>query len=437
MDEPRQVWTPSELNHDARLRLEAGFGRVWVEGEITNLSRPASGHLYFALKDDRAQLRCALFRNQARALGFRPENGRNVIAAGRISLYEARGDFQMIVDSLESSGEGPLRAAFEALKKKLESEGLFDPDQKQALPSCPYRIGIITSPRGAVIRDVIHVFERRWPLATLRLYPVPVQGEDAPAAIRTALQQANEEAWAEVLILCRGGGSLEDLHAFNDEQVSRAVFASDLPVVSAVGHETDFSICDFVADLRAPTPTAAAELVTPDRFDLLRRFEAGGRQLNRSMRSRLTALAQTQDQLTMRLTRQHPGRRLSAHRDLLQGFRRRLDRATRAALQHRESAVTQLRNRLQRELTQALPKRQSRLAELARTLHAVSPLPTLERGYAVLLDATSGQSLSRRAQFRAGQEIAAQLADGKVFGTVERVTGEAIPTTERPPPKKS
>ncbi|NND44224.1 MAG: exodeoxyribonuclease VII large subunit, partial [Xanthomonadales bacterium] len=220
----REIYTPSELNREVKLHLEGGFGRVRVEGEISNLSRPASGHLYFSLKDDKAQVRCALFRSQAMALSFRPENGAQVVARGRISLYEARGDYQMIVEGLAEAGEGRLRAEFEALKKRLEQEGLFDPASKQELPPYPRRIAVVTSPSGAVIRDILHVLQRRWPLAAVRLYPVPVQGEEAAPAIIRALAAIQQHGWAEVAILARGGGSLEDLHAFNQEPVARAIF---------------------------------------------------------------------------------------------------------------------------------------------------------------------------------------------------------------------
>ena len=264
LDSVDAVYTPSELNREVRMHLEAGFSRICLEAEISNLARPASGHLYFSLKDDAAQIRCAMFRTAASRASIRPENGMQVLARGRISLYEPRGEYQFIVESLEEAGVGLLQQRFEALKKKLEAEGLFAAERKQNLPQFPFRIGVISSPSGAVIRDILHVLQRRWPVAQVRLYASPVQGTEAPTALCSALARANREQWAEVLILARGGGSLEDMQAFNDETVARSVAASALPVISAVGHETDFSICDFVADLRAPTPSAAAELATPD-----------------------------------------------------------------------------------------------------------------------------------------------------------------------------
>ena len=263
-DPAGHVYSPSELNREIKLHLEAGFPRLLIEGEVSNLSRPASGHLYFSLKDASAQVRCAMFCSAAERAGMQLQNGMKIVARGRISLYEARGDFQLIVDAVRDAGEGALQRAFEELKARLREEGLFDPGRKRPLPAYPLRIGIITSKSGAAIRDILHVLQRRWPVAAVRLYPAAVQGAEAPGELRAALAEANRERWAELLILGRGGGSLEDMQAFNDESLARAVAASTLPVVSAVGHETDFSICDFVADLRAPTPSAAAELVTPD-----------------------------------------------------------------------------------------------------------------------------------------------------------------------------
>jgi len=415
----REVYTPSELNREVRMHLEAGFPRLWVEGEISNLSRPASGHLYFSLKDEKAQIRCALFRGDARGLAFRPENGMLVQARGRLSLYEPRGDYQLIADTLEEAGEGRLRAAFEALKNKLEAEGLFEAAHKRALPAYPARIGVITSPSGAVIRDIVNVLQRRWPLAAVRLYPVPVQGESAPPAIVAALQAANRHAWAEVLILGRGGGSLEDLWAFNDEAVARAVFASAIPVVSAVGHETDFSISDFVADLRAPTPSAAAELVAPQQAALARAFDNALQQLQRRWQDTQHRRAQQLDHLAHRLTQQHPGRNLERGLGQLHTLRTRLSRGLTRLLAEREARTADLASRFHAATARLLPERQRRLAALARTLQAVSPLPTLARGYAVVMDAETGRAVTSWRQLTPGQRTVTQLADGQVVAKVE------------------
>lgn len=393
----RDVYSPSELNREVRLHIEAGFPRIWLEGEISNLSRPASGHLYFSLKDEKAQVRCALFRSHAGGLGFQPENGMQVRARGRLSLYEPRGDYQLIADILEQAGEGRLRAAYDALRKKLEAEGLFAAEAKQPLPGFPRRIAVVTSPSGAVIRDILHVLDRRWPLAEVRLYPVPVQGEEAPPAIVGALQAANRHGWAQVIILGRGGGSLEDLWAFNDEAVARAVFESDIPVISAVGHETDFSISDFVADLRAPTPTAAAELLTPDQRVLKQTLAAGHTRLGRTINACLSKLGQQHDHLAHRLAQQHPGTKLAEHLKSLHSYQQRLRVAGAKFVSERGRA----------------------LQSLARTLHAVSPLPTLERGYAVVSDQASGRAISSVAQVAQGQAIIAQLIDGRIHARVD------------------
>lgn len=421
IDAMRTVYSPSELNREVRLHIEAGFPRLWVEGEISNLSRPSSGHLYFTLKDERAQLRCALFRGNARSMTFRPENGQLVQVRGRLGLYEPRGDYQLIADTMEAAGEGRLRAAFDALKQQLEREGLFDAAHKQPLPQAPRRIGVITSPSGAVIRDILHVLERRWPLADVRLYPVPVQGAEAPPAIVRALEAANRHRWAEALILGRGGGSLEDLWAFNDEAVARAIHASECPVISAVGHETDVSISDFVADLRAPTPTAAAELLTPDRRELQRRFATAREHLWRRLGHRIEALAQRLDETAERLRRQHPIRRLIQQRAEVAALARRQEVAWQRLVAERQRRLAPQRERLWRALGSLLPQRQERLAALARTLHAVSPLPTLERGYSVTLAGEAGASLRSIDDTSPGDTITTRLLDGTIRSTVTEI----------------
>jgi exodeoxyribonuclease VII large subunit len=397
------VYSPTELNREVRLHLEAGFPRVVVEAEISNLSRPASGHFYFSLKDDQAQVRCALFRSAALksglGAGLRLENGMKVLARGRISLYEPRGDFQMIVDSVQEAGEGELQRQFEALKQKLQDEGLFDPARKRPLPPYPLRIGLVTSPRGAAVRDILQVLQRRWPLARVRLYPVLVQGDGAALEIRRALEAANRHGWSQLLIVGRGGGSLEDLMAFNDESVARAVHASAVPVVSAVGHETDFSISDFVADLRAPTPSAAAELVTPDQAALRATFQRGGRQLLRRMRDCLQRDSQRLDHLGHRLHQRHPASRLAEQCRRLQT----LDAAARRAVRR------------------SLEARLQQLGDLARTLHAVSPLAVIGRGYAVLTSPATGTVVSSVQQAEAGDRITARLQDGRLDCRVESV----------------
>jgi exodeoxyribonuclease VII large subunit len=398
------IYTPSELNHEARLHLEAGFGRIWIEGELSNLSRPASGHIYFSLKDDKAQISCALFRSNTYGMGFKPENGMLVRARGRVSLYEARGNYQLIADSLVRSGEGLLRAKFELLKNNLASEGLFDEAQKKTLPAFPLRIAVITSPSGAALRDILNVLERRWPLATVRIYGVPVQGNEAAPAIVDALAAANKHNWAQVIVTGRGGGSLEDLWAFNEESVARAIYASDLPVVSAVGHEIDFSISDFVADLRAPTPSAAAELISPDQRVLKQNLSALSNRLEQRSLYLLQRLSQKLDHLAHRLRQQHPGQRLAQHRKMLQ----------------------QASHRLQLAAARIVPERQRILQNLARTLNAVSPLPTLARGYAIVTDAQSGTAISSVKEVKPKQALITQLSDGQIRSSAEEVNDETL-----------
>jgi len=276
-EDARQILSPSQLNSLARDLLEGAFPLVWVEGELGNLSRPGSGHLYFTLKDARAQVRCALFKPKSQWLTFVPREGLRVLARGRLTLYEARGDYQLILDSLEEAGEGALRRAFEELKQKLTLEGLFETERKRPLPAFVRRLAVLTSPSGAAVRDVLSVLARRFPLLHVDVLPVPVQGEGAPAQLVTMLQRAYRSGRYDTILLARGGGSLEDLWAFNDERLVRAIAQSPVPVVSAIGHETDFSLSDFVADVRAPTPSVAAELLVPSAQDLRARL----RQLQR------------------------------------------------------------------------------------------------------------------------------------------------------------
>jgi exodeoxyribonuclease VII large subunit len=419
-DQSGNFYTPSELNHEARLHLEAGFGRIWVEGEISNLSRPASGHMYFSLKDDKAQISCALFRSNAFGMGFKPENGMLVRARGRVSLYEARGNYQLIADSLVRSGEGLLRAKFELLKNNLASEGLFDEAQKKALPAFPLRIAVITSPSGAALRDILNVLQRRWPLATVRIYGVPVQGDEAAPAIVDALAAVNQHSWAEVIVTGRGGGSLEDLWAFNEESVARAIYASDLPVVSAVGHEIDFSISDFVADLRAPTPSAAAELISPDQHALKQNLTVLSNRLQQRSMYQLQRLSQKLDHLAHRLKQQHPGQRLAQHKKMLQQANQRLQLAGARIVPERSRQLQELsRHRLIPAGKRIVPERRRSLQNLARTLNAVSPLPTLARGYAIVTDASSGTAISSVKDVQPQQALVTQLQDGQILSTAQ------------------
>jgi exodeoxyribonuclease VII large subunit len=436
----REIFTISRLNREAKFLLERTLGAVWLEGEISNLSRPGSGHWYFSLKDEAAQVRCAMFRQRNLLVRFPVRDGMHLLARGRVSLYEARGEFQVVIDHLEEAGEGALRRRFEELKQKLLAEGLFDERHKQPLPALPRRIGVITSPTGAAIRDILHILKRRFPAIPVLIYPVPVQGEAAPREIAQAIRLAGARRDCDVLIVARGGGSLEDLWAFNDEGVARAIFDCPIPVVSGVGHEVDFTIADFVADERAPTPSGAAERVVPDRAEWLRRVEMTGTRIVHAMRRRLVESRALLNAQEKGLARNHPGARLREHAqrlDELEGrlalaAHTRLGRArerlssTQALLARASPAirVAGLRIRLesgQRALAAAgrthLNALRSRLDLAMRTLHAVSPLATLDRGYAIVTDA-DGHVLQDAADAQPGQTIGARLARGSVSAQV-------------------
>ena len=326
-----RVYQPVELNREVRVHLEAGFPRLWVAGEVSNLARPASGHWYFTLKDGHAQLRCALFRGQRGNVTGQPGNGDQVLVRGRISLYEPRGDYQLIADAMLPAGAGALQQAFEALKNALHKEGLFDPALKRPLPAYPATIAVVTSPSGAAVRDIRTTLKRRWPAARVLVYGAPVQGEQAAAGLIAALDRVTRDARADVVLLARGGGSLEDLWAFNDEALARRMRAMPMPVVTGIGHETDFTIADFVADLRAATPTAAAEAATPDGPALRRQLAALSRRLGRAESRRLQHEWQRLDALDRRLAAGHPGRRIADARARLDALHRRGLRGGRAA----------------------------------------------------------------------------------------------------------
>jgi len=433
----REVYSPSALTRFVRDLLEDALPLIWIEGEISNFAKPASGHLYFTLKDAGAQVRCAMFKPKSTWLRFKPGDGLRVLARARVSLYEARGEFQLIVESLEEAGEGALQRAFEQLKAKLSAEGLFDAARKREIPRWPRRIGVITSPTGAAVRDVLSVIARRFALAEVDILPVPVQGKEAPPAIVRMIEAASNARRHDVLLLTRGGGSLEDLWAFNDEAVARAIRASAIPVVSAIGHEIDFTIADFAADLRAPTPSAAAELLVPDQREIARTLERELARLRQRMLRTLEGRAQRLDHLLARIQAQRPQARLARARERLLNLQRRLlDRAL-GARERRQARVVQLRTRLLSQhpavrlardaahadalderlrgtIVRALERRRARLGELARTLHAVSPLATLERGYAILLEDGSGRVVRSVKQAERNARWRARLADGEI-----------------------
>ena len=436
MEHRDHILTPSQLNTLARDLLEGAFPLVLVEGEIGNLSRPGSGHLYFTLKDARAQVRCALFKPKSQWLKFIPREGLKVLARGRLTLYEARGDYQLVCDSLEEAGEGALRRAFDELKAKLAAEGLFDAGRKRPLPAFVRRLAVLTSPSGAVIRDIVSVLRRRFPLIEIDLLPVPVQGIGAAEQIRAMLQRADASDRYDAILLARGGGSLEDLWAFNDEALARAVAASKTPVVSAIGHETDVSLSDFAADLRAPTPSAAAELLAPDAATLSARLDGLHRQLLGLHANALRQRMQRADRAFLRLQALRPQARLEALSQraaqasarLAVAMQRRLERE-RAALRHADAVlraahprrrIERLRERLlalqhrpQALLAQRLQHDALRLHGLARSLHAISPLATIARGYSILRR-DDGAIVRSVAQASPGDALRARLSDGEI-----------------------
>jgi len=442
LDPPRQrrVFSVSSLNRHIKDLLESELPQVWVEGEVSNVSRPASGHVYFSLKDDKCQIRCALFRGRSRYVAADLVDGAQVLVRARLTLYEVRGDTQLVVQEAEDAGEGALRRAFEALKRQLHEEGLFDERHKLALPALPGRVGIITSSTGAAIRDILATFKRRFPAIPLLVHPVAVQGESAVAEICDALHTASRLGQCDVLILARGGGSLEDLQAFNDERVARAVFECDIPVVCGVGHETDVTICDFVADRRAPTPTAAAELVSPSAVEWREGIAQTEQRLVRLMRSRLEQTAQRVDWLSRLIV--HPRQQLRARAERLQATANALAGAMRARLQARRLAFVPLPARLmqanpsnrllaagtrleraeqrsRQSMKAALDTRRQRLERAVARLDSVNPLAVLARGYAMVTDPDTRAIIRSVEHTAVDAQVDVRLADGSLRCTVQ------------------
>ena len=437
----RQVYTVSSLNREVRLLLEHGLSLVWLEGELSNFSAPSSGHWYFSLKDREAQIRCAMFRLKNQGLGFTPKAGQHVLVRGRVTMYEARGDYQLIVEHMEEAGVGALKREFERLKAKLAAEGLFAVERKRELPSFPRRIGVITSPTGAAIRDVLHILARRFPPAGVVIYPTDVQGAVAVPRIIRALALANARAECDVLIVARGGGSIEDLWAFNDEGVARAIRSSAIPIVSGIGHEIDFTIADFVADARAPTPSGAAELVVPDRNACLDVLSRTSDRLLVAMRRELRTITSRFDAAASRLKLMHPGARLLQQEQRLDDLEQRLSGAVRSALHHSRSRVSEamssllqhsperrvrdmclkyetLSGRLQHAWKNRMARAEHRLTLAMRMLNTVSPLATLDRGFAIVTRGSDGSLVTDAGSLRVGDEIQARVAKGSVRATV-------------------
>ncbi|HTT07799.1 MAG TPA: exodeoxyribonuclease VII large subunit [Gammaproteobacteria bacterium] len=437
----REVYTVSRLNREARALLEGSFPVLWVEGELSNFARPGSGHWYFTLKDAQAQVRAAMFRAKNALLKWTPEEGTQVLVRARVSLYEGRGEFQLIVEHMEPAGEGLLRLQFERLKQKLAAEGLFDEAYKQPLPAFPRCLGVITSPTGAAIRDVLSVLRRRYPLLPVIIYPAPVQGADAAPQIAAIIRAADRRKECDVLLLTRGGGSLEDLWPFNEEIVARAIYDCAIPIVSGVGHEIDFTIADFVADIRAPTPSAAAELISPDGEQLVRHYGAIASRLSSLIKTHLRREREQLTWLSKRLI--HPARRLMELSQRVDDFNQRLLKTMRHQFDLARSAVvelnahlraasplprlrlhaqhqTALRGRLQQAVMQRLRAAGHELVQLGRALSAVSPLATLDRGYAIVTT-DQGQIARDASTVKTGSRVQARLAKGELDCVVETV----------------
>jgi exodeoxyribonuclease VII large subunit len=423
----------------ARLAIERSIGLVWVGGEVSGFVRAASGHCYFTLKDAEAQVRCVLWRQKAQLLDLRIADGMAIEVRATPTIYEARGDFQLVVDTVRLAGRGALYEQFARLKAKLEAAGWFAAGRKRALPPFPRAVGLVTSPQGAALHDMLTTFARRWPALRVVIYPTPVQGDGAPARIVEAIVTANARAEVDVLIVGRGGGSIEDLWAFNDENVARAVLESALPVVSAVGHETDFTICDFVADLRAPTPTGAAALVAPDGEAIGRHVDGCAGRLARAGRHALAARAQRIDLAARGLV--HPRARLDAQRERLGELALRLAAAARRSHDAAVAASDGLAARISRAIARPMPQRQAlaqvqdawrragrarldgaanRVASLAQSLAHLNPSAVLERGYAIVT-AADGRIVQDAATLGRGDRVGIALARGSAEATVESV----------------
>lgn len=390
-----EIYSISQLNRTAKFLLEERFPLIWVEGEISNFSRPSSGHWYFSLKDETAQIRCAMFMMRNRATGFTPRDGMRILARAKVSLYEGRGDFQLIIEYLEETGSGALQRAFELLKAKLAKEGLFEPQFKKPLPLFPKTVGVITSATGAAIRDILSTLKRRCPLLSIIIYPTLVQGEQAAPNIVKAVELANTQAKCDVIILARGGGSLEDLWPFNEETVARAIFASHIPIVSGVGHEIDFTIADFVADHRAATPTAAAELVSPDTIGWQSHLEGLQQRMTRLLTQHLKQQHIMLDMLTKRL--RHPSQLLQEKMLRVDELDQRLRRTMRLGFNHAEQQVNHISHRLD----------------------IVNPLATLQRGYAIAKLSKTQHVVSAIDEINIDDEINLLLRDGELVCRVQ------------------
>lgn len=446
----REICSVSEINQRLKQTIAKQFSLLWVEGEISNLARPASGHIYFSLKDNNAQLRCVMFRSQNSRVPFEISNGLQVIVRASASIYEARGDLQLIVDSMEEAGFGALQRQFEALKKKLLQAGLFDQDRKTPIPQYPDHIAIITSTSGAAIKDYLNVAQRRYPSCKKTLFSVTVQGDQAAEQICGAIKAANKQSQADVIVLIRGGGSIEDLWCFNDENLAQVIAASEIPIVTGIGHEVDYTIADFVADLRAPTPSIAAELTCPDTNALLSSLSYLQQVLTLTSIEIVQKLAQRTDWLSQRLQRTHPSVIVDLQKQSLNGLLNRLQKSTQSCIKEnlykfytlkqrhihqspqslvkiQQTDISKLNQRLQRAILGQLEQGTHKFQLCATTMQAVSPLSTLQRGYSITTkEQLNKQVVTNSRQLKKGDQITTYLAKGEVVSRVESTSSRTI-----------
>jgi len=436
------IYTISRLNREVRTVLEEVFPTVWVQGEISNLAKPASGHLYFSLKDSSAQVRCAMFKNRQSGLRFEPENGMQIMARANVGLYEGRGEYQLIIQSLEPAGAGALQLAFEALKQKLAAEGLFDEEHKKLFPLFPKNIGIITSATGAAVRDILSILKRRYPAANVIIYPTLVQGEGAGVEIANAIKRAEYRKECDVFILARGGGSIEDLWAFNEEIVARTIFDITTPIVSGVGHEIDFTIADFVADQRAATPSAAAELISPDSAEVLIKLKHREEQLIRTQKQTLHNYQSRVELLSKRVP--HPQQRLMELIQRTDEYSMRLKHQVEKQISNKKMAMTEIAGKInelnpahkiaqqivkvnvlemqfKKSITRSLEKAQDEVSSLSQLLNTVSPISTLERGYAIVTEPKTNKIVTNTKHLKSGDQLRIRLASSEIDSTVDTI----------------
>jgi exodeoxyribonuclease VII large subunit len=443
----RDIYNVTRLNREVRAVLEGSFQSIWLQGEISNFACPASGHMYLSLKDVHSQVRCAMFKGKNRFLKFEPENGAEVLVRANVSLYEGRGEFQLIIEQMELAGEGGLQRAYEELKQKLFKEGLFEEDHKKPVPAVPGTIGVITSPTGAAIRDIMSILKRRYPAGNIIVYPVPVQGDGAAEQITAMLRTAEKRNECDVIIISRGGGSIEDLWAFNNETLARTIFDCSVPVVSGIGHEIDFTIADFVADQRAATPSAAAELVSPDQMHIKQTLSLQQNRLIQILQASLSTLRQNISHLEKCLP--HPATQLQNNAQRLDAISIRMNHSIQSTVTQQKHGLheqlstlnknsplhklqffiersEQIHQRLQQAANHHYQNLNAQLQTLARALNAVSPLATLNRGYAIVQKYDNQEIIRNAKQLDPGDEVLTRFSKGEAKCTVNEVTIEDV-----------